>query len=496
MDLQATGYRYWCDVRYSHHKWEDDLEVPHWECKSPRAAALGYPGPTWSSLNASGKLSETNSSEAGGRRQRRLLHVPSRVRRSEDDGRRADAKTGVSVSGLRREPLRRLNSTSGEQSSEACIDDDVMLARVVHKVGVNVTCAGLAGEVCDGRIGLSYCRRTCGFCAPYEYQPVKPYEKPQVSLLPVVMYQRRFEKDDCRGFALDYETQPFNSLLKSMPALDGVRLGRVLTCINRRKHQETEFAFELTCPPGTVNPKCVNGKMQRTSRFEFHNQGIYAEMIPNPKHDIEALKTMNWLDLQSDEVVASTMIYTEGAEVFTTLSVHFQINRAGEVVGTFKLMSYKDLIHQDQAFFVACMATTCVLSLVTAAMTLFQVRRDLRLQGGSVCKAKAYEITCGTALAVYCIILLVSWSWQVPMSVEFLKTLHSFLDLRSTDTEHRNQAMQTFFNTKEHMYKEIQWSFRHRITAYAFLYTQFVQLVFHFNAHPKMALLTSTFGVH
>ncbi|CAE8610518.1 unnamed protein product [Polarella glacialis] len=366
-----------------------------------------------------------------------------------------------------------------------------MLARVVHKVGVDVTCAGLAGEVCDSRIGLSYCQKTCGFCAPYSYRRLKPYVKPQVSLLPVVMYQTRFEKDDCRGFALGYEAQPFNSLLHSMPALDGVRLGRVLTCINRRKHQETEFAFELMCPPGTVNPKCVNGKIQRTSRFEFQNQGIYAEMLPSPKHDIKALKTMNWLDLQSDEVVVSTMIYTEGAEVFTTLSVHFRINRAGEVLGTFKLMSYKDLIHDDKVFFVACMATTCVLFVVAAAMTLVQVGHDLRLQHG-LCKDKAYEITCGLALAVYCIILLVSWSFQVPMSVEFLKTLHSFLDLGGTDTEHRNEAMQSFFDTKESVLKELLWSFRQRITAYVFLCTQFVQLVFHFNAHPKMAMLTST----
>eukprot|EP00442_Polarella_glacialis_P030484 CAMPEP_0115145130 /NCGR_PEP_ID=MMETSP0227-20121206/61936_1 /TAXON_ID=89957 /ORGANISM="Polarella glacialis, Strain CCMP 1383" /LENGTH=220 /DNA_ID=CAMNT_0002554597 /DNA_START=87 /DNA_END=746 /DNA_ORIENTATION=+ len=58
MELQATGYRYWCDVRYLDHKWDDELEVPHWECPSPRAAALGY-GPSWSSLNPPAELSKT-----------------------------------------------------------------------------------------------------------------------------------------------------------------------------------------------------------------------------------------------------------------------------------------------------------------------------------------------------------------------------------------------------------------------------------------------------
>jgi hypothetical protein len=64
--------------------------------------------------------------------------------------------------------------------------------------------------------------------------------------------------------------------------------------------------------------------------------------------------------------------------------------------------------------------------------------------------------------------------------------------LQSLSGENINLAIQHFFDTKTHVYGELSWLATHRVTAYLILYGQFLQLIFYFNAHPKMALLTST----
>eukprot|EP00971_Amphidinium_carterae_P220294 4373217-Amphidinium_carterae.4 len=41
-------------------------------------------------------------------------------------------------------------------------------------------------------------------------------------------------------------------------------------------------------------------------------------------------------------------------------------------------------------------------------------------------------------------------------------------------------------------HQETQWLLNHRCAAYIVIYIQFLQLIFYFSAHPKMAVLTET----
>merc|ERR1712032_1136058 len=53
-------------------------------------------------------------------------------------------------------------------------------------------------------------------------------------------------------------------------------------------------------------------------------------------------------------------------------------------------------------------------------------------------------------------------------------------------------CIQKYFDTKTHIYYETSWLKTHCFVAYFVCYVQFLQLIFYFNVHPRMAILTST----
>lgn len=135
------------------------------------------------------------------------------------------------------------------------------------------------------------------------------------------------------------------------------------------------------------------------------------------------------------------------------------------------------------------MVVSSIISLVGAGLSIWHMVGDH--SSGNV-GLQAFEIASRLAMAIYVPVLLISWSQQIPMSTEFDHIMHQFLDMQSLSGENMELAIQNFFDTKTHVYHELQWLSSHRVTAYVILYAQFLQLIFYFNAHPKIALLTST----
>lgn len=82
-----------------------------------------------------------------------------------------------------------------------------------------MTCHDDASHACAIDLGILLCPRTCGYCAPFEYEQLKRFGKPQVTLLPSVVYQKRLQKATCHGFATTVESQNYNPLLTLMPAM-------------------------------------------------------------------------------------------------------------------------------------------------------------------------------------------------------------------------------------------------------------------------------------
>jgi len=367
------------------------------------------------------------------------------------------------------------------------VDNDQRLQ--LEENDASLTCANFAAHVCEIDLGILLCPATCGYCSPFTYEHLKRFEKPQVTMLPVMVFQTRFQEVECHGFAEIYEHQPYNPTLNLLPALDGRRNARVLTCIDRTKPYDEHYAMVLDCPPDGPVTHCHDNKTYITEKHTYHGDTIYPKILIEPHRDIMAMQAIDWLDMQTETLSLSTMVYTEGVELFSSVTVEFKVDEAGNIDGGYSIISYRDLINEPRLVFIICMILTCVGAFIGAALSIYgMVRHPEDCNWGLA----LYELLSRCVLFVYPVVLLVSWSQQTPMAVEYDHLLHAFLDLPSIEHEDVEQGVQAYFDAKTHLYSETTWLMRHRVTAYLVCYMQFLQLVFYFNNHPKMAVMTAT----
>jgi len=467
-EMQATSYKYWCEGNFSIHRWDENLMIPVHSCPSPRLYALGLvsnPAYAWNpnGFNPSAFSGGSGSASGSGDASTRLL-----------------AGSGSSSSG-----------SGGLNPAPACRDDDHHLTTLFSDA--NASCPAYAVDpshlVCEHDTGILHCPLTCGFCGPFEYHHLKRFERPQVTMLPIMVFQTRFVKSDCHGFAVTYETQPYNPVLTLLPALDGPRNDDVLTCIDRKSRQESDYAIELDCTPDTPALLCVDGKVRITQKHTYHGDVIYPKLLIEPQVDIGRMRAVEWVDLQTDVVSLSTVVYTEGVEIFTSCTVSFTMDEAGNVDGSYQLISYRDLVGSSRSLFLGCLSTCIVFSFFgVVCSSYYLIRYPRRPHRGSA----LYELFSRALLFLYPLILLIQWSAQIPMSEEFDHLLHSFLDMPGISEQELEDSVQKYFDTKTIIYEETSWLSRHRIAAYFVCYVQILQLVFLCNAHPKMAVLTAT----
>ncbi len=64
-----------------------------------------------------------------------------------------------------------------------------------------------ASHACKIDLGILHCPLTCGYCSPFEYESLKRFAKPQLTLLPSVIYQTRLKEAECHGFAAVVQNQ-------------------------------------------------------------------------------------------------------------------------------------------------------------------------------------------------------------------------------------------------------------------------------------------------
>jgi len=95
-------------------------------------------------------------------------------------------------------------------------------------------------------------------------------------------------------------------------------------------------------------------------------------------------------------------------------------------------------------------------------------------------------------LVVYPIFLLASWSGQEPMRNEFLSLLNSALNMNGMGAEEVSKLADEFFKVDTDIIDKTGWVFLHCKLGVVAVYMQFLQLIFYFNAHPAMAVLTKT----
>lgn len=445
--MRPTSSNYWCEHRYFQYAWDDHYQIPTTTCNSPRYTALGLQSaPVWT--NGSG------TSTSGGHR-------------------RLGGETG--------------NGSSPTHDYPPCEDNDT--AYQIEEDKPNITCHEDAAHACSIDLGITLCPRTCGYCAPFEYEKMKRYGKPQVTLLPSVIYQSRLQETECHGFAATVQQQNYNPLLSLMPAMDGKRKGNLLTCIDRSAQQDSEYALYLDCPEHTPSHRCTDGKVGIGAKQSFHGDIVYAEMLIESEKTLTAMEKVGYIDIQTDTISASTMVYTELLEMFTALTVEFSFDYAGNVEGSVQMVTYKDLIRDDASAFVGCLTTTCVGAFISVvSLVAFLCCHPDKYNLGLM----LYEIISRLVLFIYPLILLISWTQQQPMAHEYDLLVQTFLNNEGMDAEHVKHSLAEYFKVKSVIYEESSWLERHRIAAYVVLYVQFLQMVLAFNVHPRVAMLTST----
>ena len=126
-----------------------------------------------------------------------------------------------------------------------------------------MTCEEDASHACIIDLGILHCPKTCGYCAPFEYERMKRFGKPQTTLLPSVLYQARLKEAECHGFATLVQSQNYNPVLTLLPALDGKKKGswpHVFVLIFPPKN----FGGQLSCLMwrDKLNPKTSNRRNQ------------------------------------------------------------------------------------------------------------------------------------------------------------------------------------------------------------------------------------------
>lgn len=449
-EIQATSTRYWCESRYATHYWDAELHLPRWACASPRQYAIGIStDPTWSwtSLNPP----PPPAAPAAG-------------------------AEGAAGAGDRR--LRAADAYIPEGAAPDCEDNDAALQ---SEMGVaNLTCASYP-DICDASLAPLICPLSCGMCAPWEYNQTARFSTPQVTMLPVMIYQTRFSLGDCQGFATIYNEQTSNPALWELPPLDGAKYGSILECVDRSKPLEDDVALRLPKPNG--------GEQTVTEKHSFLGKTVYPHLLLSPAHTIQKLQAAQWLDGQTDTLTLSTMIYTEGLEVFTSLSVEFVFNQVGSVTPSYTLVSFRDMISGVKTTFIVCLVLAVMCALLGTLMSVWSLylNRALCTMGFVV-----FELCSRLAILVFALVLLISWSQLISKSEEYNSLLHTFLDLPSTSHEERETAMQMYFDVKALIYSDTSWLQRVKLAAYLVLYMQFVQLILYLSAHPKLGLLTAT----
>mmetsp|Transcript_10421 Transcript_10421/g.23564 ORF Transcript_10421/g.23564 Transcript_10421/m.23564 type:complete len:922 (-) Transcript_10421:93-2858(-) len=509
--LQATSFVYWCEERYADHHWDHSIHAPVWTCPSPRMHSLGLSSDSASSWTAqctgagaadnhchgayaSDHTTDDHASDVHTTADPHDVHTTAAPHGAHSDASTTPDSSHRRLHAQRRFAQRRLSGGSGSSESHAvqpnpaCEDNDALLQ---EEEGVaDITCHHHAAEVCEIDLGILACPYTCGYCAPFTYLHSKLFEKPQVTMLPVVLFQTRFEAMDCHGFAETYEAQPYNPQLTLLPALDGYRNGRVLTCVDRTKHYEGSYRAEHECPHDGPAVYCGDdGIMRDTPVHYFHGIPIYPKVMIEPARDIAQMKALDWIDLYTEELTLSTMVYTEGSEIFTSVSIIFSADEAGTITGRHKLVSYRDMIKDSKTTFIVCMIVCSIGAFAGAVLSIYEMARH-----PEHCKwgYQLYELFSRALLFAYPLVLLISWTQQTPMAEEYDHLLHSFIDTTGIGHDELEDMLTQYFDVKTHMYEETQWLLNHRCAAYIVIYIQFLQLIFYFSAHPKMAVLTET----
>lgn len=365
-----------------------------------------------------------------------------------------------------------------------CYDNDEALSSML---GRETTCNETVAEVCPLDLGLSLCPVSCSLCGPYRYKRMNKFIGPQVTILPLVVYQTRFQEKPCGGFASKYEDQPINTAQFFRPALDGERHGRLTTCIDRENRLENAYAIEVPCTNGPSSA-CLDGVYYDTPKQEHLNETVYPKLIANPSVDIARMKAIQWLDAQTGSVAITLLVYTEGLEIYTLVSVLFTFDAAGNVEPEVQLISWKEMHDESKGVIIATAVLAAFFALVGIIHNLAMAYQESKLKPDL-----AFEIFARFWLFV---LSLSSMAWRLTRQntadqyEAALGVQADVSDLSSKDGSSR--VLRAFLDTAYLMHESASELDVIHILLCVAVVLQLVQLTIYFHQHPRTAVLSAT----
>jgi len=456
---RATADAYWCQTHHLRFQWDFVTNATKRVCIAPHGVPLGYAQPEkWV---AGRRLDDEHNHRAADdlTDSRRLADINDNV---------TDVNDNVTTSTITTTTSATTSSTTTTTTSE-CIDKDLLLAISLNETGA--TCRAKRASVCALDVGAHYCPVTCGLCPPFTYSRLKAFIGPGVAVTPLVLYRTRFASRNCDDWIQGRKNMMASGAKASfansatMGAARGASLDTA-SCVDRKKHQKSLL----------------------NASYSVRGEKVEAQMLLRPDVDLTRMKALEWLDAFTDRAALLALVYTEGMEVFTLLSVEFSFDHAGNVESKIQSWTWKDLIGADKDHFIAREVLLLVIAgfamAHTAAMLVSQASRYYRL----------FEVFTQGLLFFTSVGVVIWWSAQDEMGAKVGEALDAFLAVESPAQEaDSSKALDVFFNSAEGLRTQAEGLNWLCMLCYMVASLQLVQLAVYFHeGHPRMAMLTAT----
>jgi hypothetical protein len=329
-----------------------------------------------------------------------------------------------------------------------------------------------------------------------EYRRKSKYPFIQVALLPTLAFQTRMLLKECKAKTLSelYNIQKNNEKLPifGINAQQDTHIedpnDGLLWCADRKGEAHMDFDEKI-----------------QTDKYEFLGEDVYAafisvEMLPKYERS-------RWLDVLTRKAELATMVYTQGIEVFTLISVFFTQTDSGGLETKMELNSMCDLRGLMGPFgivwfeWVGYLAyATCFFALLGALDNVFYMRKP----DGRTFET-AYSITLRVIILAYMVWFVTRTTASASPSHEYELLLNSFL---GADSGHRRMGgsgsggssefsaehvtIVNFFAVFTEMKDIIDLQVWVQRYGYGITLLIFFQGILYLNGHPRVAILSKT----
>ncbi|CAD7959243.1 unnamed protein product, partial [Amoebophrya sp. A120] len=314
------------------------------------------------------------------------------------------------------------------------------------------------------------------------YQPKHKFPYMQSAILDTLIYQTRYQLmlfppaaysskiSDPMAYNLDMD------FTHGGFGQDAPKVVDLYDCVDRDHHESSSYDERID-----------------TEGYDFHGEKVYARFAntggTHSGRNIEAdWWRIGWVDLQTHKVTVSTMVYTQMAEIFTSVAVEFEIDEAGNVIGLTRLMSYVDLDdYGTKGWFIFSNVMVIVFVSMGVVHSVYLITC-----GTKMTVSLWYELASRAFMLFFNLWLLIGFLGLKPMKEEYNDLMTTFFTLHDFSYKGLIGSIQHFLVVKDHVYEENDLIFLYRKVAFAVTLVSFLQMIQYLNVHPRVATLTST----